>query len=441
MGQDGRVGQEPEAIEGAGVRELSRLFATIVQQSNDAIAVADEKGVITQWNRAATELYGYTAREAIGRDYGFLTSEPGGISQLSPAGRNGHPVNQFETVHQRKDGRLVEVSVTLSPIVLDDGTLLGTVSLARDISAMVRAQEAMRESERRMNEAQSLAHVGSWDWDLALEFPSWSDELSRIYGYPLGHLPTGGDLLACVHPEDRERLEQAIASAKLGVGNDIEYRIQLDDEEVRHVHARHHTRLDEHGEPIGVHGVVQDVTERRRYEAELERLATHDALTGLPNRRTFDSRIALEMARCRRDGLIFSLAVLDIDNFKRVNDTFGHQVGDRVLSLVGEVFGAEARADELVSRVGGEEFAWILHGAYPEQAKVAVERARARVASTDFGDAGTITMSAGICALAADMDAVDLYRAADLALLEAKRAGRDRVVVTPLGSMPSRARI
>jgi diguanylate cyclase (GGDEF)-like protein/PAS domain S-box-containing protein len=438
------MGAADKGINGIGVKELTRLFAAIVQQSNDAIIVADEHGTITQWNRAATELYGYTSSEALGRDLNFLS--PDGVevesADFTQAPGDGHTVDHFETVRERKDGRLVQVSVTISRIVTDAGQLLGTVALTRDISAMVRARDELKEVERRMNEAQALAHVGSWDWDLAVEFPSWTPELCRIYGYPPEHVPTMDDLLTRVHPDDREQLEENIESVKRGASNDVEYRIELPGGEVRHVHARHHSRVDQSGEPMGVHGVVQDVTDRRHYEDELERLATHDGLTGLPNRRTFDARLELELARAYRDGVVLSLAILDIDHFKRVNDTFGHPAGDRVLTKVGEIFAEEARTDELVARVGGEEFAWILHGASAEQALIAVERVRAHIAATDFGETGHITLSAGVCALAGNMEGAELYRGADLALLHAKRTGRDRVVLAepsagPPGGGPS----
>ena len=417
-------------IDGVSVASLTRLFATIVQQSQDAIVVCDANGVITQWNQMATELYGYTAAEATGRSPNFLVPEEYGREAEESSGdsRDGQQMQQYLTTRQRKDGRLVEVSMTISPIVTDAGQVLGTVALARDISAMMRIQTQLTESEHRMNEAQALAHVGSWDWDLILEFPTWTNELSRIYGYPIDHMPSGEDLFARVHPDDRELLAEKIREAKAGHDNRVEYRIELPTGVTRYVQARHHTRFDEEGEPMEVHGIVLDVTERRHYEDELERLATHDSLTGLPNRRTFDQRFELELARARRDGIHMSLAVIDIDKFKRINDTFGHQAGDHVLSRVGTLFASQVREDELIARVGGEEFAWILHGTDSTDAWVAVERARALIAAEDFSEVGPVTISAGICTLTPGMDQVALYRNADLALLEAKRSGRDRVI-------------
>ncbi len=415
---------------GVGLHGLDPLLAAVVAQSQDAIFVCGPDGLITVWNQRAAELYGYSAQEMIGASPSVLLPE-GAASVAEEADARAaeeQPVTQYMTTRQRKDGWLVNVSLTVSPIRADGGRLLGTVALARDISPLVRLQEQFSESERRMNEAQALAHVGSWDWDLALEFPSWTDELCRIYGYPEGHTPTAEDLLARVHPLDREQVAAKVEEAKGGVDNAVEYRIELPDGQLRHVQARHHSRFDEAGEPIGVHGVVQDVTERQHYEAELRRLATHDELTGLPNRRTYEQRLELEVARCRRGGATMTLAVLDVDRFKAVNDTHGHQVGDAVLCQVGELLGRQVREVELLARIGGEEFAWILQGADAAGARVAVERARSAIAAHRFDTAGHVTISAGICTWLPGMDGPALYRSADMALLEAKRAGRDRVV-------------
>jgi len=425
-------------ISGVSAARFPRLFAKIVAQSHDAIVVCDADGMITHWNRPASELYGYTAAEAIGRSPDFLV--PAGHEQRvwesSVGASRGQDFQQYLSTRRRKDGHLIEVSLTISPVLSDAGKVLGAVTVARDISATMRIQSRLTEIERRMNEAQALAHVGSWDWDLLLEVPTWTEELFRIYGYPLDHVPSGEDLFSRVHADDRDMVIEKVGEARTGIDNAVSYRIELPDGELRYVEARHQARLDEEGAPVEVHGIVQDATERQHQRAELARLATHDSLTGLPNRRTFDERFVLELARARRAGMPLSLAVIDIDKFKRINDTFGHQVGDRVLARAGELFAAQVRDDELLARVGGEEFAWIMHDAPAEGSWLAVERARTLIGSEVFDEVGKVTISAGICTLGPGMDQDELYRAADLALLEAKRSGRDRVVMVQEAAAP-----
>jgi diguanylate cyclase (GGDEF)-like protein len=169
----------------------------------------------------------------------------------------------------------------------------------------------------------------------------------------------------------------------------------------------------------------------------LRGLATSDPLTGLPNRRAFDQRLAAEVERSARHGHALSLVLLDIDHFKRVNDTWGHQVGDDVLVEFARRLQGQARGSDLVARIGGEEFAWLLPDAPAEGARDAAERARRAIASIAFPEVGYVTSSAGIADVAvAGCDVSDLVRMADEALYRAKRAGRDTTVVSGLNESP-----
>jgi len=162
---------------------------------------------------------------------------------------------------------------------------------------------------------------------------------------------------------------------------------------------------------------------------ELDRLADTDPLTGLANRRALTARLNGEVERARRHGHALSLAILDLDDFKMINDTLGHQTGDAVLAEVGRRLTATCRAGELVARMGGEEFAWILPVSDARSSVVAVERARASIAQISVEGARGITCSAGICDLSIARDVDELLRLADRALYVAKGAGRDRVEI------------
>lgn len=158
---------------------------------------------------------------------------------------------------------------------------------------------------------------------------------------------------------------------------------------------------------------------------QLERQATTDELSGLPNRRSLEQHLAREIERAAARGTRLSAVVLDIDHFKKVNDTFGHLMGDVVLADVAARLRAVARKDEIVARFGGEEFVWLLPGTDGAEALLAAERARVAIGSEPFGDLGHITVSAGVCELS-DAGSRGLLACADRALYAAKHAGRDR---------------
>jgi len=186
-------------------------------------------------------------------------------------------------------------------------------------------------------------------------------------------------------------------------------------------------------------GVTEEMLERLAQFAELveiaignteartslELQATTDELSGLPNRRALEQHLSHEIERAASRGTSLSAVVLDIDHFKKVNDTFGHLMGDVVLADVAARLRGVARHDEIVARFGGEEFVWLLPGTDGAEALLAAERARVAIESEPFGEVGSITVSAGVCELA-DAGTHSLLACADRALYAAKHAGRNR---------------
>ena len=178
---------------------------------------------------------------------------------------------------------------------------------------------------------------------------------------------------------------------------------------------------------------VVDLSERRRYEQRLAHLADHDALTGLPNRRRFDAALAEHLDLCARSGPRGALLLLDLDHFKEVNDTLGHDAGDDLIVSVAAVLRGSLRETDLVARLGGDEFAVLLPDADREGAvrvaEVVVERVRANSRTLE-GVNRRVTASIGVVTFAgADERAEDILALADMLMYDAKDAGRDRFTV------------
>jgi diguanylate cyclase (GGDEF)-like protein len=169
----------------------------------------------------------------------------------------------------------------------------------------------------------------------------------------------------------------------------------------------------------------------------LERHASTDPLTGIANRRVFNERLNEEVSRAERYGRQLSIALIDLDRFKAVNDLHGHQAGDRVLAAFAQLLLAHSREGELVARIGGEEFAWLMPETDQLGAYVAASRVREAIESTPFANVGTVTISAGVCSTENVRDADALVRDADRALYWAKDNGRNTTCIYSDAAVPT----
>lgn len=201
-------------------------------------------------------------------------------------------------------------------------------------------------------------------------------------------------------------------------------------------HGRHleidHVEIFDEGAYLGSVWLVRDITERKHYELELARMASTDTLTGLPNRRSFMSSLTALCAQAGsgEPGAAGVVLMLDIDHFKRVNDTYGHAVGDLVLKQVARVMCSALRSTDVPGRLGGEEFAIMLPHIGCDEGLAVAERIRASVQSATVQAEGhtiQVTISIGVAQVSACATADELLQQADEALYEAKQTGRNRV--------------
>ena len=297
----------------------------------------------------------------------------------------------------------------------------------------------LRESEDQLASAQKLAQIGSWRIDLATGQLQSSREFRAMFGLAGGDKPVDPrTALEAVHPDDRQDLQRALESciAERSTAR-LDCRIALRDTPERILHLQARVRPGDDGAAGHLEGTIQDVTERKRSEEQIRYLAYHDSLTGLGNRLLCKERLAIQIAQARRNGLVLGVLFLDLDRFKRINDTLGHSQGDELLRGVADRMVASVRDTDFVtrgdmadciSRLGGDEFtALIAVGEVHDLAKVArrILAALARPFALD-GHEVVITGSIGITAYPFDGDDVEtLLRNADAAMYHAKDQGRN----------------
>ncbi|MFN8513497.1 MAG: EAL domain-containing protein [Thermomicrobiales bacterium] len=292
-----------------------------------------------------------------------------------------------------------------------------------------------RASAENLAAAQRIAHLGSWEWSVGGDRIGWSAELSRIFGFAPGESPAGfGEFLALVHPDDRAHTRSVIEAAlRDGLTFDYEHRIVRPEGAVRLLHSQGIVMRDAAGHPERLLGTCHDITERKALEAQLAHQAFHDALTDLPNRALFQDRLGHALDRAARRQAPIAVLFLDLDRFKHVNDSLGHEAGDELLIAVAGRLARSVRSGDTVARLGGDEFTVILETI--DEAAEAVLAAERIVAAFEHpflvGNRSlAITTSVGVVLGRASQDTpADLLRYADVALYQAKEAGRARYAV------------
>lgn len=340
-------------------------------------------------------------------------------------------------------GALAVYSPQPQPPSADD---LWSIEQAAQLSSIAierhRAAEELRASEERWKFAIDGSGDGLFDWDIASGAILLSPRWYEMFGYPANAFADVlGEWRRRLHPDDTDSVLAALHDCLDGDADTFtaEYRLRCRDGSWKWTLARGVVvSRGNNGQPLRIIGTQSDISERKRMEDELRELATTDALTGLANRRRFIERIGEEHARLQRsDGLQAAVLMLDLDHFKRVNDRYGHAVGDAMLVHFSGVLRGQLRRFDTAGRLGGEEFAVLLPGASPAAARSFAMRLRRAVENSPLGRNGEwigMSVSIGVAAIEADDASADsaLLRA-DAALYEAKAAGRNRVVVALSG--------
>jgi PAS domain S-box-containing protein len=251
-------------------------LSALIESADDAIVSKTLDGIITSWNKGAERIFGYTAEEAVGQPITIiippdhLDEEPKILARL----RAGERIAHFETVRLRKDGKLLDISLTLSPIKGPNGQIIGASKIARDITAQRQAHRALQEASERLKLALDAAHLGDWMWDARTNMVTVSNTAARIFGIPPGTPVSRDELRQLLEVEDRER---ARVTAETALANrtdyEIEYCLKRPDNSETWILATGRGIYDEHGSIVGQLGFVQDISARKATEETLREQA------------------------------------------------------------------------------------------------------------------------------------------------------------------------
>jgi len=309
---------------------------------------------------------------------------------------------------------------------------------AQTLLALFHAQgEVARLSEREQLFSSLLETVNAvlWAFDWKTRQVLYvSPAFERIFGRQVSRvLADFNEWRDSIYPDDLEYAERSLAQVLLQVAvEDREYRIINAAGEIRWLSDKCYINQQQDGDRVIVVGIAEDITEKKQLEGELQRLATTDVLTQSSNRRHFFECANQAFTAAREDGTPLSFLLLDIDDFKLINDTYGHQQGDQVLQHIADSGKAVLRRGDVFGRIGGEEFAAVFPGCEAEVAEQIAERLQREIQRLSFSHGQErfgVTISQGLTSLRDDDLSLDsLFARADAAMYQAKRMGKNQII-------------
>jgi diguanylate cyclase (GGDEF)-like protein/PAS domain S-box-containing protein/putative nucleotidyltransferase with HDIG domain len=338
---------------------MKDLLSYIVEHNNNGVAVHDRDLKYVYVSRKYLEQYDIR-EDIIGKHhYDVFPDLPQKWRDVHQRALRGEVLRAEKDPYEREDGSLVWTRWECRPWYESDGIIGGIIVYTEVITEQVRLLVDLEEKEHSLRIAQEIAHVGSFEYDLASGKLECSDEGLRICGTTQKEFSGEADaIMQFTHPEDREYAlkiaRKAMTERKIV---ESELRITRRDGEERIVELRIGPVCDRNGNCVRMTGTIQDITERKKTEGKLLYLSYHDYLTGLHNRRFYEE----ELTRLdTTENLPLSVIMCDVNGLKLINDSFGHEAGDELLRKAASIIQKTCRKEDLIARVGGDEFVIVL---------------------------------------------------------------------------------
>jgi diguanylate cyclase (GGDEF)-like protein/PAS domain S-box-containing protein len=410
--------------------ESEQRFSKIFHSSPVPVVISDPAdGRYVEVNHAWVGFFGYSREEVVGRspvEIGIWLS-PEDRADFATRLAAGGTARNLEYRMRKRSGEIADVLVSSDAIDLAGEQRLLTSVM--DITELKRAERQLKMSERRFRDFAEAAGEYVWETDVQGRYSYVSRRVEQVLGYSpeelYGRKPT--DLMP---PGEADRVAGLVGelAAQGQPFRNLEFGAFARSGSLVWQLVSGVPILDEVGRVRGYRGTALDITERKRAEHRIEELATRDPLTGLPNRLLLGDRLAQGLLSAQREGDLLAVLFIDLDHFKNVNDTLGHQVGDLLLKEVARRLGGVVRKGDTLSRLGGDEFVIVLEGLKsPDDAGQVAQKILNALATPCVLDGHTLNTagSVGIAIYPTDgADATTLMRHADTAMYAAKSGGR-----------------
>jgi diguanylate cyclase (GGDEF)-like protein/PAS domain S-box-containing protein len=408
------------------VKRERELFKTTLFSINEGIIVTDNNGKITLMNNIAEQKTGWKKQHAFGQDFQNVFDSINintGLKSINPVKYVLEKKENFDfeknTALISNSGSEIYIRGSAAGIISDDNSVTGVVVSFKDMTV---EYEQEKEIEEFLNMNMDMLCVTDTDGILHRINKKFED----VLGYKVEELD-GKSIFSFMHTENSDNLVTNIAD-EYHIPSDFISRFLCKDGSYKY--------LEWHTQPsIGkyIYYSARDITEKVATERRLREDAFKDQLTGINNRRLFDTIIENEIEISEKRNKPLSMILLDLDNFKFVNDTYGHPVGDELLRQSAQTVSGIIRNSDIFVRYGGEEFVILMSQTSEDGAVLLAEKIRSALEEKNFPVAGRQTASFGVAVRMKGEPFEDWYKRLDEALYKAKRSGRNKVVAA--GSM------
>jgi len=419
------------------VQESEEKFRTISSAARDSIILMNDTGQVVFWNRAAEKMFGYSSSEIMGKQFHTIiasdidqNSYGKHMSHFQETGKSFVIGKMLELEAKRRDGTHFPIELAVSSLKLKGKWY--AVGIVRDITERKKDEKALEAAKERAELYFRVTPSAIFTIDNNRRITSWNNKAEELTGY------SASDVLGKTCKEFAlGPCDQSCGLFTKEIKKPIirtECTIKRKDGQTRIISKNSDLLRDENNQIIGGIESFEDITRRKEQEEQLAYLAGHDSLTNLPNRRSLEEALERATARARR-GTISTLLFLDLDNFKQVNDTLGHKAGDEVLITIAKLLKKELRTEDILARIGGDEFAVLLEMTDIDKAQHITERLRQSIVQHDFTLSRRrydLSISIGIARIDGKYEPGVSMSRADKAMYKAKEKGRNRAVLYQL---------